>query len=52
MERIEQHASFGGRQEVWKHASAALACDMRFGVYLPAAAVRGGVPASLYCCAA
>ncbi|WP_416233209.1 S-formylglutathione hydrolase [Castellaniella sp.] len=38
---IEQHAIFGGRQEVWQHASAALGCDMRFGIYLPAAAVRG-----------
>ncbi|MFT0533600.1 S-formylglutathione hydrolase [Castellaniella hirudinis] len=41
MTRIEQHASFGGRQEVWQHASAALACPMRFAVYLPPAAVRG-----------
>lgn len=35
MERIEQHASFGGQQEVWKHASATLGCEMRVGVYLP-----------------
>ena len=35
MERIEQHASFGGMQEVWKHQSAALKCEMRFGIYLP-----------------
>lgn len=41
MERIEQHASFGGRQEVWKHASAALGCEMKFGVYLPEPALRG-----------
>ena len=41
MERIEHHASFGGRQEVWKHASATLGCEMRFGVYLPGAALRG-----------
>lgn len=41
MERVEQHASFGGRQEVWKHASAVLGCDMKFGIYLPEAAVRG-----------
>ena len=41
MERVEQHASFGGRQEVWKHASAVLGCEMRFGVYLPEAALRG-----------
>jgi len=41
MERIEQHASFGGRQEVWKHASATLGCAMNFGVYLPEPALRG-----------
>ncbi len=41
MERIEQRASFGGRQEVWTHASATLGCDMRFGIYLPPAALRG-----------
>ena len=41
MERVEQHASFGGRQEVWKHASSALGCEMRFGIYLPEQALRG-----------
>lgn len=41
MNRVEKHASFGGRQEVWKHASATLGCDMKFGVYLPPAAVEG-----------
>lgn len=41
MERIEQHASFGGRQEVWQHDSATLGCAMRFGVYLPPAALAG-----------
>ncbi len=35
MERIESHACHGGRQEVWRHASASLACEMRFGIYLP-----------------
>jgi len=41
MERIESHASFGGRQEVWKHASNTLGCEMRFAVYLPRAALQG-----------
>ncbi|RDU97980.1 S-formylglutathione hydrolase [Trinickia dinghuensis] len=41
MERIERHASHGGVQEVWKHASSALQCEMRFGIYLPEAAARG-----------
>lgn len=41
MERIERHASFGGVQEVWKHASATLGCEMKLGVYVPSAALRG-----------
>lgn len=44
MERIEQHASFGGSQEVWKHTSASLGCEMRFGVYLPPQAQKGPGP--------
>ena len=35
MQRIQSHACFGGTQEVWSHASSALGCDMRFGIYLP-----------------
>ena len=35
MKRIEQHTCFGGLQEVWTHTSSTLACDMRFGIYLP-----------------
>ena len=41
MKRIEQHASFGGRQEVWAHATSTLGCEMRLGVYLPEPALRG-----------
>ena len=41
MERIEQHASFGGRQEVWKHVSSATGTPMTLGVYLPPAALKG-----------
>ena len=48
MERIEHHASFGGRQEVWKHTSATLGCEMRFGIYLPEAALRGEKRPVLY----
>ncbi|MBU6441478.1 MAG: S-formylglutathione hydrolase [Betaproteobacteria bacterium] len=48
MERIEHHASFGGRQEVWRHASATLGCDMKVGVYLPPAALQGRRCAVLY----
>jgi S-formylglutathione hydrolase len=41
MERVEQHASFGGRQEVWKHTSTSTGTEMRFGIYLPAQALAG-----------
>lgn len=48
MERIEQHASFGGRQEVWTHSSRTLACEMKFAIYLPAPALRGQACPVLY----
>ncbi len=48
MERVEQHASFGGRQEVWKHTSTTLGCDMKFGLYLPPKAVAGEACPVLY----
>lgn len=48
MERVEQHASFGGRQEVWKHASTVLGCEMKLGVYLPPAALAGEACPVLY----
>jgi len=35
MERTETHASFGGTQEVWKHPSKSVGCEMKVGVYLP-----------------
>ncbi|NRT55047.1 S-formylglutathione hydrolase [Sphaerotilus uruguayifluvii] len=41
MERVEQHASFGGRQEVWTRHSEVLGGATRFGVYLPPAALAG-----------
>ncbi len=44
MERIEQHASFGGSQQVWSHHSDVLDCDMRFGVYLPPQATYRACP--------
>lgn len=48
LECVERHVSFGGRQEVWQHTSATLGCTMRFGIYLPAAAVRGEPRPVLY----
>jgi len=35
MKQIEQHASFGGRQEVWQHPSSSTGTLMNVGVYLP-----------------
>lgn len=48
MQRVEQHASFGGSQEVWQHTSATLGCEMKFAVYLPPAALRGQACPVLY----
>jgi S-formylglutathione hydrolase len=44
MERIESHSSFGGTQEVWKHSSSTLNCEMCFAIYLPPQAKSGKVP--------
>lgn len=44
MQRIEQHACFGGQQEVWTHNSTVLGCNMRLGVYLPPQAQSGPCP--------
>lgn len=48
MKRIEQHASFGGRQEVWQHASRSTGTAMKFAIYLPPAALRGEPRPVLY----
>ena len=44
MERLERHACFGGWQEVWRHRSTALDCDMKIGVYVPPQAAQGPCP--------
>lgn len=44
MERIEQHASFDGFQEVWQHEAETLNCTMKFGVYLPPQVKNGPCP--------
>jgi len=44
MQRIEQHACFCGRQEVWQHDSKTLNCKMNFAVYLPPQAEHGQCP--------
>lgn len=44
MERIEHRACFGGWQDVYRHRSAVLGCDMAFAIYLPPQAQDGPVP--------
>ncbi|MFT3755444.1 MAG: S-formylglutathione hydrolase [Pseudoxanthomonas sp.] len=44
MERIEHRASFGGWQDVYRHTSQVLNCDMNFAVYLPPQAGHGPCP--------
>ncbi len=44
MERLYLSKSFGGAQGVWKHASTALSCEMRFSVYTPPAEIHGPGP--------
>lgn len=41
MERTEDHAVFGGRQQVWQHRSSSLNCDMKFAIFLPQQALQG-----------
>ena len=41
LQQLENHACFGGQQQVWQHPSASLHCAMRFGVYLPPQALAG-----------
>jgi S-formylglutathione hydrolase len=44
MKRLEHRACFGGTQEVWAHTSAALNCEMHFGIFLPPQAQHGKCP--------
>ena len=44
MERIEHRACFGGWQDVYRHRSTALGCDMTFAIYLPPQAQECPVP--------
>ena len=44
MERIEHRACFGGWQDVYRHRSEVLGCDMTVGVYLPPQAADGPCP--------
>jgi S-formylglutathione hydrolase len=44
MDRVEHRACFGGWQDVYRHRSEGLGCDMKVGVFLPPQAERGLCP--------
>jgi len=44
METVSTNRCYGGTQGVYKHTSSACACDMTFGLFLPAEAADGPVP--------
>jgi S-formylglutathione hydrolase len=44
LERLEHRACFGGWQDVYRHRSAALDCDMTLGLYLPPQTVHVACP--------
>jgi S-formylglutathione hydrolase len=44
LERIEHRACFGGWQDVYRHRSDVLVCDMNFAVYLPPQAETHKLP--------
>jgi S-formylglutathione hydrolase len=44
MKTVSENRAFGGVQGVYAHASTACACDMTFGLFLPAEAEEGAVP--------
>lgn len=48
MDTTSENACFGGTQGVYTHPSSACACDMTFGLFLPAEAQDGPVPLLWY----
>ena len=44
MQRLEHRACFGGWQDVYRHRSEVLGCDMTVGVYYPSQAEQGPCP--------
>ena len=48
MKTVSTNKCFGGTQGVYTHASAACACDMTFGLFLPEEAADGPVPVLWY----
>jgi len=47
-ELIAEHASFGGVQRFYRHASTQIGLPMRFAVYLPPQASARAVPGLFY----
>ncbi|MGL6209930.1 MAG: S-formylglutathione hydrolase, partial [Paracoccaceae bacterium] len=45
---VSENRAFGGVQGVYAHASAVTACEMTFGLFLPAEAEEGAVPVLWY----
>src|SRR5690606_21992410 len=48
MERLEHRACFGGGQDVYRHRSGMLGCEMTVGLYLPPQAGAGARLPVLY----
>jgi S-formylglutathione hydrolase len=48
IETLSEHASFGGVQGFYRHASSSIGLPMRFAVYLPPQAKAGPLPALFY----
>ncbi len=48
VERLSEHACFGGVQGFYRHESTVTGAPMRFGVYSPPQAVEGPVPMLFY----
>ena len=48
MKTVSTNKCFGGTQGVYTHTSAACACDMTFGLFLPEEAADGPVPVLWY----
>ena len=44
LERVEHRACFGGWQDVYRHRSSVLDCDMNFAIYLPPQAKDAACP--------
>lgn len=48
LEKLSEHASFGGTTGFYRHRSSVNDCDMQFAVFVPAQARDGKVPALTY----